>query len=84
MMAIMSTLLIYYMCSNNTITLTMAIEMTTLTVTLKTIHMGGYYDDVYGTMFAMIMTILAGAESAIGLSLLVAYYRLRGSMGHKI
>nr|YP_003434281.1 NADH dehydrogenase subunit 4L [Candida sojae]ABO27147.1 NADH dehydrogenase subunit 4L [Candida sojae] len=84
MVAIITTLLIYYMSSNNLITLLIAIEILLLTVTLKLIHVGGYYDDAYGTIYSLIILILAGAESAIGLSLLVAYYRLRGSIGHKI
>nr|YP_008474843.1 NADH dehydrogenase subunit 4L [Candida saraburiensis]AGS44055.1 NADH dehydrogenase subunit 4L [Candida saraburiensis] len=84
MIAIITTLFIYYMSSNNLITLLIAIEILLLTVTLKLIHISGYYDDVYGTIFSLIILILAGAESAIGLSLLVAYYRLRGSIGHKI
>nr|YP_002122397.1 NADH dehydrogenase subunit 4L [Candida neerlandica]ABX89446.1 NADH dehydrogenase subunit 4L [Candida neerlandica] len=84
MTAILTTLLIYYMSSNNLITLLIAIEILLLTVTLKIISIGGYYDDSYGTIYSLIILILAGAESAIGLSLLVAYYRLRGSIGHKI
>ena len=46
--------------------------------------MGSVYDDIYGTIFSIVIIILAGAESAIGLSILVSYYRLRGKVGHTI
>ncbi|AOW08009.1 NADH-ubiquinone oxidoreductase chain 4L (mitochondrion) [Yarrowia sp. C11] len=36
------------------------------------------FDDISGSLFAIVIIILAGVESAIGLSLLVSYYRLRG------
>ncbi|WP_375650187.1 hypothetical protein [Bartonella sp. MU70NMGDW] len=34
------------------------------------------------TIYALFIIILAGAESAIGLSLLVSYYRLRGKVSN--
>ena len=34
--------------------------------------------DVDGLIYGIIIIIIAGAESAIGLSILVSYYRLRG------
>jgi NADH-ubiquinone oxidoreductase chain 4L len=37
-------------------------------------------DDVIGQTFAMYIIVVAGAESAIGLGILVAFYRLRGSI----
>ncbi|YP_004021591.1 Nad4Lp (mitochondrion) [Candida jiufengensis] len=84
MLATMSMLLLFYMSQNNLITLLMAMEMLLLTVTVKLIYMGGVYDDMYGTMFSLVMIMLAGAESAMGLSMLVSYYRLRGKVGHTI
>nr|YP_009935198.1 Nad4L [Metschnikowia hawaiiana]QNS23081.1 Nad4L [Metschnikowia hawaiiana] len=80
MMAMLSTLLTFYVSQNNMMTLLMAMEMLLLTVTVKMMYMGGMYDDMQATMFALFIMILAGAESAIGLSLLVSYYRLRGKV----
>jgi NADH-ubiquinone oxidoreductase chain 4L len=37
-------------------------------------------DDVIGQTYAMYIIVVAGAESAIGLGILVAFYRLRGSI----
>nr|YP_009918642.1 Nad4L [Metschnikowia hamakuensis]QMJ95657.1 Nad4L [Metschnikowia hamakuensis]QMJ95679.1 Nad4L [Metschnikowia hamakuensis] len=80
MMAILTTLLTFYMSQNNMMTLLMAMEMLLLTVTVKIMYMGNMFDDIQATMFALFMMILAGAESAMGLSLLVSYYRLRGKV----
>nr|YP_009935118.1 Nad4L [Metschnikowia kipukae]QNS22960.1 Nad4L [Metschnikowia kipukae] len=80
MMAMLSTLLTFYVSQNNIITLLMAMEMLLLTVTVKMMYMGSMFDDMQATMFALFMMILAGAESAMGLSLLVSYYRLRGKV----
>ena len=84
MLALISILLLLYISQNNLITLLIAIEILLLTVTVKLIYMGSVYDDIYGTIFSIVIIILAGAESAIGLSILVSYYRLRGKVGHTI
>lgn len=80
MIAILSTLLTFYVSQNNIITLLIAIEILLLTVTVKIIYIGSIFDDIQATIFALFIIILAGAESAIGLSLLVSYYRLRGKV----
>jgi NADH-ubiquinone oxidoreductase chain 4L len=38
------------------------------------------FDDILGQTFAVYIISIAGAESAIGLGILVAFYRLRGSI----
>ena len=80
MIAMLTTLLTFYVSQNNIITLLIAIEILLLTRTVKLIYIGGIYDDVQLTIYALLIIILAGAESAIGLSLLVSYYRLRGKV----
>ncbi|YP_001621423.1 NADH dehydrogenase subunit 4L (mitochondrion) [Debaryomyces hansenii] len=80
MIAMFTTLLMFYVSQNNIISLLIAIEILLLTVTVKIIYLGGQFDDVQSTMFALFIITLAGAESAIGLSLLVSYYRLRGKV----
>ncbi|CAN3377470.1 NADH dehydrogenase subunit 4L (mitochondrion) [Diutina rugosa] len=80
MVAMLTTLLTMYVSQNNIITLLIAIEILLLTVTVKIIYVGGLYDDVHATLYALFIILLAGAESAIGLSLLVSYYRLRGKV----
>jgi len=80
MLAMITTLLTFYVSQNNIITLLIAIEILLLTVTVKIIYVGSIFNDIEGTIFALFIIILAGAESAIGLSLLVSYYRLRGKV----
>ena len=38
------------------------------------------FDDILGQTFSIYIIAIAGAESAIGLGILVAFYRLRGSI----
>ncbi len=80
MIAMLTTLITFYISQNNIITLLIGIEILLLTVTVKLIYIGGQYDDIQATIYAIYIIILAGAESAIGLSLLVSYYRLRGKV----
>jgi NADH-ubiquinone oxidoreductase chain 4L len=82
MIAMLTTLITFYISQNNIITLLIGIEILLLTVTVKIIYIGGIYDDVQATLYALYIIILAGAESAIGLSLLVSYYRLRGKVSN--
>lgn len=39
-----------------------------------------FYDDVFGQIFAFFLLTVAAGESALGLSLLVSFYRLRGGI----
>lgn len=80
MLAMITTLLTFYVSQNNIITLLIAIEILLLTITVKIIYVGSIFNDIESTIFALFIIILAGAESAIGLSLLVSYYRLRGKV----
>ena len=38
------------------------------------------FDDILGQTYAVYIIAIAGAESAIGLAIIVAFYRLRGSI----
>lgn len=80
MLAILTTLITFYVSQNNIITLLIGIEILLLTVTVKIIYIGSIFNDIEATIYAIFIIILAGAESAIGLSLLVSYYRLRGKV----
>lgn len=80
MIAIFTTILTFFLSRNNIITLLIAIEILLLTITVKLIYIGGLYDDISTTIYSLYIIILAGAESAIGLSLLIAYYALRGKI----
>jgi NADH:ubiquinone oxidoreductase subunit K len=39
-----------------------------------------YFDDMYGQIFSFFILTVAAAESAVGLAIIIAYYRVRGSI----
>lgn len=65
---------------NHALILLLALELMLLSITLITLTASITYDSSAGQTLGIIIIVIAGAESAIGLSVLVAYYRLRGSM----
>lgn len=64
----------------NIILMLISIEIMLLSVTLLILMASMNFDDILGQTFAVYIISIAGAESAIGLGILVAYYRLRGSI----
>ena len=48
---------------------------------IATIIFSVYLDDLIGQLFALFIVTVAAAESAIGLAILVVYYRVRGTIG---
>jgi NADH-ubiquinone oxidoreductase chain 4L len=56
------------------------IEIMLLAVTLLALVSSYQFDDIMGQTYAVYIIAIAGAESAIGLGILVAYYRLRGNI----
>ena len=60
--------------------LLVSIELMLLAVTLLVLTTANSYGDAAGMTFSIIIIATAGAESAIGLGVLVAYYRLRGTL----
>ena len=61
----------------NIILMLMSIELNLLAVNLNFLHFSDYLDDLVGQLFALLLLTVAAAESAIGLALLVIYYRVR-------
>jgi len=64
----------------NIILLIISIEIMLLAVTLLVLISSFGFDDNIGQTFSVYIIAIAGAESAIGLGILVAFYRLRGSI----
>jgi len=58
----------------------MSIELLLLGVNILFIISSIIIDDVLGQLFGLLLLIVAGAESAIGLGLIVTYYRVRGTV----
>jgi NADH-quinone oxidoreductase subunit K len=67
-----------FMTRKNFLVILMSIEIMLLAVNLNFIFFSVYLDDIIGQMFALYVLTVAAAESAIGLAILVVYYRIRG------
>lgn len=64
----------------NIILMLISIEIMLLSITFLILISSLRFDDILGQVFSIYIIAIAGAESAIGLGLLVAFYRLRGSI----
>ncbi|KAL9049715.1 MAG: hypothetical protein Q9162_007071 [Coniocarpon cinnabarinum] len=64
----------------NIILMLISIEIMLLSITLLIIMSSLSFDDIFGQTFAVFIISVAGAETAIGLAILIAFYRLRGSI----
>lgn len=67
----------------NIILMLISIEVMLLAVTLIILVSSYSFDDILGQTYSIYIIAIAGAESAIGLGILVAYYRLRGNISLK-
>jgi NADH-ubiquinone oxidoreductase chain 4L len=64
----------------NIILLIISIELMLLAVTFMILISSFAFDDIIGEVYAIYIIAIAGAESAIGLGIVIAFYRLRGSI----
>jgi len=64
----------------NILIVLMCIEFVFLSVNINFIVISMYLDDFYGQIFALFILTVAAAESAIGLAILISYYRIRGNI----
>ena len=64
----------------NVIVILMSIEMILLAVNINFAAFSAYLHDVSGQVFAMFVLTVAAAEAAIGLAIVVVYFRNRGSI----
>ena len=64
----------------NVIIILMSIEFMLLAVNINLVAFSTHLQDLVGQIFAMFVLTVAAAEAAIGLAILVVYYRNRGSI----
>lgn len=64
----------------NVIVILMAVELILLSVNINLVAFSAFMQDLVGQVFAMMVLTVAAAEAAIGLAILVIYYRSRGSI----
>ena len=80
--AILFTLGIFgiFLNRKNVIVILMSIELMLLAVNLNLVAFSGLHGDLVGQIFAMIVLTVAAAEAAIGLAIVVVYFRNRGTI----
>ena len=64
----------------NVIIILMSIELMLLAVNINFVAFSAFLHDLTGQIFAMFVLTVAAAEAAIGLAILVVYFRNRGSI----
>ena len=64
----------------NVIVILMSVELILLAVNINLVAFSSFAHDLVGQVFALLILTVAAAEAAIGLAILVVYYRNRGSI----
>lgn len=64
----------------NVIVLLMSVELMLLAVNINFVAFSAYLNDLVGQVFTIFVLTVAAAEAAIGLAILVVYYRSRNSI----
>ena len=64
----------------NIIVILMSIELLLLAVNINFVAFSAYLHDLVGQVFALFILTVAAAEAAIGLAILVVYFRNRGTI----
>ena len=80
--AILFTLGIFgiFLNRKNVIVILMSIELILLAVNINLVAFSVYLHDVVGQVFAMFVLTVAAAEAAVGLAILVTFFRNRGDI----
>jgi NADH-quinone oxidoreductase subunit K len=64
----------------NVIVILMSVELILLSVNINMVAFSAALHDITGQVFTLLILTVAAAEAAIGLAILVAFYRNRGSI----
>jgi NADH-quinone oxidoreductase subunit K len=64
----------------NVIVILMSVELILLAVNINLVSFSMFLNDIIGQIFALLVLTVAAAEAAIGLAILVVFYRNRGSI----
>ena len=80
--AILFTLGIFgiFLNRKNVIIILMSVELMLLAVNINLVAFSAYASDLVGQIFALFILTVAAAEAAIGLAILVVFFRNRGSI----
>lgn len=64
----------------NVIIILMSVELILLAVNINLVAFSAFLGDMAGQIFAMLVLTVAAAEAAIGLAIIVVYFRNRGTI----
>ena len=64
----------------NIIVILMSVELILLAVNINLVSFSAFLGDLVGQVFALLVLTVAAAEAAIGLAILVVFFRNRGSI----
>jgi len=64
----------------NIIVILMSIELILLAVNINLVSFSVFFNDLIGQIFTLFILTVAAAEAAIGLAIIVAYYRNTGTV----
>ena len=64
----------------NVIVILMSVELMLLSVNINLVAFSAFLGDLVGQVFALLVLTVAAAEAAIGLAILVVFFRNRGSI----
>lgn len=64
----------------NVIVILMSVELMLLAVNINLVAFSAFNNDLVGQVFAMMVLTVAAAEAAVGLAIIVVYFRNRGSI----
>ena len=80
--AILFTLGIFgiFLNRKNVIIILMSIELILLAVNINLVAFSSFLGDIVGQVYALFVLTVAASEAAIGLAILVVFYRNRGSI----
>ena len=69
-----------FLNKKNIIIILMSIELMLLAVNINLVAFSTYLNDITGQVFSLLVLTVAAAEAAIGLAILVIYFRNKGSI----
>jgi NADH-quinone oxidoreductase subunit K len=69
-----------FLNKKNIIIILMSIELMLLAVNINFVAFSSYLNDIMGQIFSLLILTVAAAEAAIGLAILVVYFRNKGSI----
>jgi len=69
-----------FLSRKHVIIILISLELILLSANINFVIFSVFLDDILGQIFALLVLTVAAAESAIGLAILIIYYRLRGGI----